>query len=174
MSIRVREIRLEDRTWIAELLAEKWRSTRVVSRGRLHRADRLPGFVAVLGDERVGLLTYRIESDACEVVTLNAVEPGRGAGSALLRAAARAATAARCRRLWAVTTNDNAPAIAFYERCGFELVAVHEGAVAEARRLKPELPRIGRDGVEIRDELEFERRLRAGRARPARVAPERS
>jgi RimJ/RimL family protein N-acetyltransferase len=108
------------------------------------------------------------------VVTLNAVEPGRVAGSALLRAAARAATAARCRRLWAVTTNDNAPAIAFYERCGFELVAVHEGAVAEARRLKPELPRIGRDGVEIRDELEFERRLRAGRARPARVAPERS
>jgi hypothetical protein len=47
------------------LLAEKWRSTRVVSRGRLHRADRLPGFAAVLGDARVGLLTYRIESDAC-------------------------------------------------------------------------------------------------------------
>jgi hypothetical protein len=36
------------------------------------------------------------------------------------------------------------------------LVALHPGAVDEARLLKPQIPAIGNYGIEIRDELEFE------------------
>lgn len=36
------------------------------------------------------------------------------------------------------------------------LVAVHRKAVDEARRLKPEIPLIGNDGIPIRDEIELE------------------
>ncbi|UCE84672.1 MAG: GNAT family N-acetyltransferase [Deltaproteobacteria bacterium] len=155
----VRDAEAADRNWIAELLAEQWGSTLIVSRGRRHRAERLPAFVALDAGARAGLLTYRIAGGEFEVVTLNATPPGRGAGSALLGAARRTAARAACRRLWLVTTNDNDAAIRFYERRGFSCVAVHEGGVELARRFKPGIPRVGRNGVPIRDELEFELRL---------------
>jgi RimJ/RimL family protein N-acetyltransferase len=62
------------------------------------------------------------------------------------------------RRLWLITTNDNVRAQRFYERCGFELVAVHEGAVDRARVAKPDIPLLGDGGVEIHDELAYELR----------------
>ena len=41
------------------------------------------------------------------------------------------------------------------------LVAVHPGAVDDARRLKPSIPLIGEHGIPIRDELQFELELGA-------------
>ena len=70
--------------------------------------------------------------------------------------------AAGCRRLWLITTNDNLAALRFYQRRGFELVAVHRRAVAAARRLKPEIPLVGAHGIPIRDEIELEMALQAG------------
>jgi hypothetical protein len=59
-----------------------------------------------------------------------------------------------------VTTNDNAPALAFYRAIRWRLVKIHQGAVNEARRLKPQIPRTGWNGVPIEDEIEFELRLK--------------
>jgi len=64
-----------------------------------------------------------------------------------------------CSRMWLVTTNDNHAAQRFYEALGWSLVAVHRGAAAAARRLKPEIPERAPDGTPIEDELEYERRL---------------
>jgi hypothetical protein len=61
-----------------------------------------------------------------------------------------------------VTTNDNVDAIAFYLRCGWNLVAVHREALEESRRLKPEIPHVGEHGLPLRDELEFELPTRTG------------
>jgi ribosomal protein S18 acetylase RimI-like enzyme len=103
----------------------------------------------------VGLLTYAVRGEACEIVTLNSWAEGLGVGTALLAAARETARAAGCRRLWLVTTNDNLPALRFYQRRGFRLVAVHAGAVDEARKIKPQIPVIGLDGIPLRDELEL-------------------
>ena len=70
------------------------------------------------------------------------------------------ARAARCRRVWLVTTNDNTPAQDFYLSRGWKLGAVHAGAVTAARALKPEIPLLGEDGAAIEDELEYELVLR--------------
>jgi RimJ/RimL family protein N-acetyltransferase len=67
-----------------------------------------------------------------------------------------AAKALGARRLWLITTNDNARAQRFYERHGFRLAAVHEGALVRSRELKPEIPLVSADGTPIRDELEYE------------------
>jgi ribosomal protein S18 acetylase RimI-like enzyme len=53
------------------------------------------------------------------------------------------------------TTNDNTRALRFYQRAGFDLTALRPGAVAEARKSKPEIPEVGEDGIPIRDELEL-------------------
>jgi hypothetical protein len=61
-----------------------------------------------------------------------------------------------CTRLWLITTNDNLHALRFYQKRGFMLVAVHRNAVEQSRKLKPEIPLYGKDGIPIRDEIELE------------------
>ena len=155
----VRPIEDGERDWVDGLIGERWKAPHVVSRGRVHRPAELPGLVAVDGDRRVGLLTYRVEGDSCEVVTVDALEDGRGIGTMLLEAAAEAARSHGCRRIWLITTNDNVHALRFYQRRGYSLAALHRDAVTKARRLKPEISLVGEHGIPIRDELELERML---------------
>ena len=60
-------------------------------------------------------------------------------------------------RLWVVTTNDNLPALAFYQLHGLRLASLRPRAVDLARRIKPAIAETGYDGIPIRDELELER-----------------
>ncbi|MEE9607621.1 MAG: GNAT family N-acetyltransferase [Myxococcota bacterium] len=154
--MEVRALGAADRPWVRERVEKVWGSPTVVSRGRVHRPETLPGLAALRGGGRVGLLTYRVEDRSCEVVTLQAVIEGVGIGSALLEALGREGRARGWQRIWLVTTDDNARAIRFYEARGFRRVAVHRDAVAKSRELKPEIPERARDGTPIRDELEFE------------------
>jgi hypothetical protein len=55
-----------------------------------------------------------------------------------------------------MTTNDNAPAIAFYRSLGFRVTEVRAGAVEASRALKPSIPRVGVGGVPITDEIDLE------------------
>lgn len=127
-----------------------------MSRGLLHQADELPGLLAHEAGEAVGLLLHRADGDDCEVVALVAAREGAGAATALLERMRELAARSGWRRVWLVTTNDNARALAFFERRGLRRVAVHRGAVEAARRLKPEIPARGAGGVPIRDEIEYE------------------
>lgn len=144
-----------DRDWIRSFLTERWGSTRIVSRGRSHAADRLPALVAEEDGERCGLTTFLPDRPATELVTLDVLGAARGVGSALLASVRDAARSARSERLWTITTNDNLEALRFYQRRGFRLVAVHPGAVDDARRMKPQIPEVGEFGILIRDEIEL-------------------
>jgi ribosomal protein S18 acetylase RimI-like enzyme len=152
MTLRVRALTDEDRVWIAGVATELWGSTVVVAHGELFEPATLPGFVAEDDGARVGLVTYRTDGESCEVVTIDAFEPRRGVGTALMEAV----TSLGHRRVWLITTNDNVPAQRFYERLGFRMVAVREGELERSRELKPEIPLVGVGGVPIRDELEYE------------------
>ena len=113
----------------------------------------------------MGLLTYTIDGEACEVVTIDALIEGEGIGSLLIGSVADLARAAGCTRLWLVTTNDNDRALGFYRAQGFDVVAVREGAVDASRKLKPSIPLVNGAGVPIQDEIELERRLPPERGR---------
>jgi len=79
-----------------------------------------------------------------------------GIGTALVNAVRLVAVASKTRRLWLITTNANIEALRFYQRRGFSLVAIHRNALEESRKLKPEIPAIGSNGIPLRDELELE------------------
>jgi GNAT superfamily N-acetyltransferase len=149
--------------WAGDLLRRTWGSTRVVSRGQIHEAIDLPGFVALVGDQPVGLVTYRITDAECELTTIDSIRQGIGVGSTLLQAVTKEARRAHCRRLWLITTNDNMKALRFYQRRGFTLAALHRNALVKSRQLKSEIPMIGKDGIPLRDEIELELILGDGR-----------
>jgi DNA-3-methyladenine glycosylase I len=155
-TFQIRPLNKGDHDWLARFLEEHWGSTKIVSRGRICYADELPGFIAVREDKPVGLVTYRIDGDACEIVTINSLVEGVGIGSALLDAVKDIVASAKCKRLWLVTTNDNLAALRFYQKRGFLLVAVYRNALEQSRRLKPEIPLVGIDGILLRDEIELE------------------
>ena len=159
---RSRSRREGDQQWIAALIRREWGSSKVVSRGRIHDVPELEGFVAEEEGEAVGLLSYRVERDECEIVTLNSLAEGAGIGTMLLRRVVELAMAEGCRRVWLITTNDNMPALRFYQKRGFCLVKVYPGALDESRRLKPEIPAIGWGGIPLRDEIELELVLAGG------------
>ena len=137
---------------------EEWGGAVQARRGELLDVLAFSGVVAEREGRPVGIATYHLDGEDCELVFFAAFERGRGIGTALLDGVREAA--AGCRRIWLVTTNDNLDALRFYQRRGFRLVALRPGAVDEAREfLKPRIGRIGDFGIPIRDELELELRL---------------
>ena len=164
MTLTIRDKVVADSDWIADAIASEWGSCVIVSRGRLHQTDKLTAIVAERDGRAAGLLTYRIDENELEIVTVQAFAKRAGVGTALLLSARKKAEQAGCRRMWLVTTNDNVTAMAFYKAMGMSLTAVHIGAITEARRLKPEIPAIGANGVPIQDEHEFELLLQAQRS----------
>jgi len=160
MSFTVRSLTDDDRPWLTGFMTERWGVPLAAGGGRLHRLDDLPGFAAVSADGAVaGVVTYLIEADTCEVVSIDSVVQGEGIGTALLEAACQAAAAAGCRRVRLITTNDNVDALRFYQRRGFALTELRRGAVEESRRMKPQIPKVGAYGIPIRDELVLVREL---------------
>lgn len=155
-AITVRSATEQDASLIEDVIRAQWGSFEVVSRGKVHHAGRLPALVAECDGERLGILTYRLDEGACEVVTLNSLSERRGVGTALLQAVYETARKAGCKRVWLVTTNDNLEALRFYQRRGFHLVAVYPNAIERSRELKPQIPATGRDGIPLRDEIELQ------------------
>jgi ribosomal protein S18 acetylase RimI-like enzyme len=147
---------LENRAQIDEHIREEWGGPIIVSLGNAYRSDVLPGFVAIEGGEVAGALLYRMEGNACEIAVLFALQPSRGVGRALLDTAIANARAQGAARVWLVTTNDNTPAIRFYQKYGMALAAVHIGSFEATRRIKGNLPALGLDGIPIEHEFEFE------------------
>ena len=145
-----------DKDWVSRLIKKQWSSIRIVIHGKIYQADKLPGFIAVQENKRVGLLTYQISNNECEIVTLNSLAKGIGIGSALIDAVKKTAVNAKCKRLLVVTTNDNMPALHFYQKRGFSLIKVYPKAIKQARKLKPEIPLIGLNGIPLQDEIELE------------------
>jgi ribosomal protein S18 acetylase RimI-like enzyme len=115
--------------------------------------------VATDGGRPVGLLTYDVAQGECEVVAILSTERGLGVGRALMDAVHDRAVAAGCRRLWLVTTNNNARAFRFYQRWGMDLCAFYRHGARLSREAKPSLPRLGADGIPLEHELEFELKL---------------
>ncbi|MDR9451476.1 MAG: GNAT family N-acetyltransferase, partial [Acidimicrobiia bacterium] len=104
----------------------------------------------------LGVLQYQRSGNDIEIVILISTVRRQGVGRALVEAAQAMGREAGCHRLWLITTNDNQTAQAFWEAMEWSLVAVHWGAVREARKLKPEIPECGEGGTAIEDEVEFE------------------
>lgn len=107
----------------------------------------------------LGLVTWALEGERAEIVSLDALQPGRRIGGRLMEAAEAELRRRGVRTLRVITTNDNPRALSFYVRRGYRLVRLHPDAMERVRRIKPNVPLTGRDGVPLRDMWELEKEL---------------
>lgn len=158
--MRVTELSDDDRIWVKERTELLFGGDFVVSRNEVHDPHKLPGFIATVEGERVGLATYCIYGGECELVTIDALCQFMGVGTMLLDKVIDIARQAGCRKIWTITTNDNLDAQRFFQRRGFVLCQVRVGGMTKIRLLKPNVPRVGYYDLPVRDEFEYELELR--------------
>lgn len=147
----------DDRTWVKERTELLFGGDFVVSRNEVHDPHKLPGFIVTIGRERIGVGTYNIIGDECELVTIDSLSQFDGVGTMLLEKIEETALELGCQKMWCITTNDNLDAHRFFQRRGFVLTNVRIGGMTKIRLLKPNVPRVGYYQIPVRDEFEFEK-----------------
>ena len=155
--IEYREKTQNDNNAVLEII-NGWGSDILVSRGKAHKAENLDGVLAYDNDKIIGLGLYYIKNN-CEIVLLETFIQNKGIGSKIIEKIIEIAKNRKCKRIWLVTTNSNINAIKFYQKRGFHISNIYINAMEEARKIKPEIPKIADNGIEIRDEIEFEYKI---------------
>ena len=154
--ISVRQLTVDDLPRLRAIWKENWGDEFVVAHGVIYYPDSLNGFVALDDDKWVGEITYTFSGNECEIVSLDSARQGMGVGTMLIHKVIEQAREKDCGRIFLITTNDNLNALGFYQKRGFELVAVHRGAINDSRKIKPGIPLIGANNIPLRDEIELE------------------
>ena len=155
----LRRLTPNDLPHLRQFWIEHWGGEEMIAHGNIYRPEQLDGFVVEDGEEWIGLITFVIKGEECEVTSLDSLREGQGIGSLLIEKAVEEARLNNCERLFLITTNDNLHALGFYQKRGFALVAVYRGAVNQSRKIKPSIPLVGNDGIPLRDEIELEMKL---------------
>lgn len=146
----------ENRALVNAFIAGQWFSTAMIVRGELIDMTAVDGCFVAEGGAIVALITWLVRDSVCEITSLDSLSEGRGLGSALLGQAVEAARSQRCRKIVAITTNDNIHAIRFYQKRGFDMARLYHNALNKSRELKPSIPLIGSEGIPLMHEIEFE------------------
>lgn len=151
------EIRpMTDRAALEALLRQRWSDGTVFVRGRLVTPQNVEAFGAYCDGALQGVATWLVEQGTLYLLTLNNITDRRGVGGALLAAMLDMGRRKGFPFMRAMLSNDNLPALRFYQKRGFRIIAVHCGVVDMMREIKPSIPAIGLDGIPIRDEIELE------------------
>lgn len=136
--------------------SQRWDAEFIVAHETVFRPENVSGFLALDGNEWVGLITYTFLDTDCEIVSIDSLRENEGIGTALIEKVIEEARANQCRRVHLTTTNDNLRGLGFYQKRGFQLCALRVNAMDEARNLKPGIPLLGENDIPLRDEIELE------------------
>ena len=157
--IEIQALSSDDQEIVKTIAETQWGDNLIIVHGNEFHLDQLPGFKAMHGKTWVGLVTYDIKDDICEIVSLDSFIPGMGTGRKLVDEVAKTARKAACKKIVLITTNDNLNAIGFYQKIGFQMVWVEPDAVTRSRDIKPSIPLTAANGLPIRDEITFQMNL---------------
>ena len=153
------DINGENRALVNAFLKEHWYATTMVLRGEILDMTRAEGFFLEEDGAILALLTYRFDGGVFEILSLDSLRENEGLGTRMVDEALRRARELNAEKMVVITSNDNMRAMAFYQKRGFDLVRLYRNGLEAARRLKPDIPLVGRDDIPLRHELECERIL---------------
>lgn len=155
--VLVREATDTDRTAARALFQRDFGRTKIVAFEEVMDIDQMPALVAVTYGDPSGALAYRLHGDALHIVAL-ATDPmwqRSGVGGHLIAEAELLARRLGLRRLVVSTTNDNLPAMYFYQRRGYRLTdLVPDSVIRHTHQTVA-----GFAGIPTRDEIRLEKRI---------------
>ena len=146
----------EYREEVNRILIDEWESTDIIIRGKVIDGTKLDGFIAMKEDKIIGLITYMIDNKECEICSLNSFIENKGIGTKLINKVKMLAKANNCGKLKLITTNNNIRALEFYQKKGFEISNIYINSMEISRKLKPSIPLLDVNGVQIKDEIELQ------------------
>lgn len=135
---------------------QRWGAEFVIAHEAVFHPENVSGFIALDGNEWIGLVTYTFLDTDCEIVSIDSLRENEGIGTDLIQKVVEEAQASQCRRVHLTTTNDNLRGLGFYQKRGFQLCALRINAMEATRKLKPGIPMIGENNIPLRDEIELE------------------
>lgn len=156
----VREATEQEREAVTLLFQRDFGRTKIVAFGTVMSLAEGPALVAELNGELAGALGYRLLDDALQIVALatEAEWQRSGVGGYLVAQAEALARRLRLSRIVFCATNDNLPALYFYQRWGYVISGVEVGSLVSI--VPPGAPS-GFAGIPPRDEIRLEKRLDA-------------
>jgi GNAT superfamily N-acetyltransferase len=153
----VREATDADRPAMRALFESDFGRTKIVAFGEVMDFDQMPALVALVTRDLAGALAYRLMGDALHLVAL-ATDPmwqRSGVGGHLVAEAELLARRLNLLRAMVATTNDNLPALYFYQRRGYRLSHLVPGSITVHTGQEV----AGFAGIPVRDEVRLEKRL---------------
>lgn len=160
MKEKIEIISEKNRSLINQFFINNWFSTDMVLRGKIIDCTKVDGFLIKEDDEIIGLITYKLFGDICEIVSLDSKKENIGIGTSLLKEAENIAINNHCKKMRLITTNDNVRALQFYQKRGYCLTKLYSNAMDEVRKIKPDVPMASENGIPLRDEIQLEKDLK--------------
>ena len=153
----VHEATDDERGLVRDLFQRDFGRTRIIAFGEILNVDAMPALMATMHEDVSGALAYRLLGDGLHIVALatDAMWQRSGVGGHLVAEAELLARRLSLLRVIVTTTNDNLPALYFYQRRGYRLTGVIAGSVLSHSTgvLK------GFAGIPVRDEVHLEKLL---------------
>ncbi|PFG13414.1 GNAT family N-acetyltransferase [Bacillus sp. es.036] len=145
---------------VTKFFTESWGSSEMVISTGTYKLHELEGFVACSSTGKIiGAVTFKRHDRVIEIISLDSVLENQGIGSRLIMMVELIAVEYQYPLIRVITTNDNMRALNFYQRKGYRIKEVIQGAVDRARQAKPEIPLIGEHDIPIHDELVLYKKL---------------
>jgi GNAT superfamily N-acetyltransferase len=156
--VAVREATDQDREAVTSRFRRDFGRTKIVAFGAVMSLDDVPALVAEMNGELAGALGYRLREDALQIVALatEAEWQRSGVGGHLVAAAESLAHRLHLGKTVFCATNDNLPALYFYQRCGYVISEVVVGSLIP---IVPPGAISGFAGIPPRDEIRLEKTL---------------
>lgn len=147
----------EEREKIRESVRRFWGEEEQLAFDRKFMVAELPAYIAIVEDSIAGFIFFKELGNATIIVALGVLPEyqGSGVGSGLIGEVESRAKKVRKRELLVSTSNDDLPALAFYQALGFQLFEVKPDVIAEKHGKIVE----GIGGLPVRDELRLRKIL---------------
>lgn len=141
----------DDKTQIRKLVKRFWGEQEQLTFDRTYNVTELPAYVARIDGNVVAFLSYAEANDDIIIVALGVLPQYQniGVGRRLVEKVEDAARPRRKKKILVSTSNDDLPALAFYQSLGFQIYDVKPNVIAEKHGGEQE----GIGGLPVRDEL---------------------
>ena len=146
-----------EKSVVRKFVRRFWGEEEQLTFGRRFAVPELPAYVAKVQEGVIGFISFSPTSDAIMVVALGVLPRYQcyGIGSKLIKKVEDEAKRLGKGKVLVSTSNDDLPALGFYQSHGFQIYQVTPNVIAE----KHEKILVGIGGLPVKDELRLQKML---------------